>query len=374
MISPTGALSGSMLSASLVAEKHTLLSGNLSSAPANSGSRPGGAVDDDSLITSAGKFLNSIDEFSAFISQVRRLRDLAGRCDFSAAAEIYELLDDDAAAKIAALWRVVKIQDSNSAARLLQEARTLFPDESNRVVALREMLKHRNLSEIEREIIEQALARAENDASPARLKSGINVALKARLFGKQLNLSAAVIRESYRNFIESDENERRIYQGWVLMFGGARRHMLINFMESALWADMISSDPGCSDIEFGNLLGRLRQIRVIRSSDALFIHRVSNDNFFSRFNFSEDDWLLFILPILHDAGLLCDQLRQLGNNILSRISQREKVCFIQKIYHFVRDFPPVIFDSDDQQKLLHQHFKSLIGHGYQAELAESRNY
>ena len=374
MINSIGALPRAVLSESQLAEKRTLLSDNLRSQPANTGMRPGGAVDDDGLIVSAGKFLNSIDEFSAFISRVARLRDLAGRCEFSATAEIYELLDDDAAAKISALWRVVKTQHSQAAARLLQEARALFPDESNRVVALREMLKYRNLGEIEREMIEQALAGAEEDASPMRLKSGINVALKARLFGKQLNLSPAVIRESYRNFIESDENERKIYQGWVLMFGGARRRMLINFMESALLADMIASDPGCSDIEFGNLLGRLTQIKIIRSSDALFIHRASNDKFFRRFNFSEDDWLLFILPILHDAGLLCEQLRQLGNNVLSRVSKREKVCFIQKIYHFVRDFPPVIFDSSDQQELLHQHFKSLIGHGYQAEVAESRRY
>lgn len=374
MTNPIGALSRPLLSEQLLAEPRTILSGQLSKPLANSAGHPGGAVDDDGLIVSAEKFLKSVDEFSVFISQVRRLRDIAGRCDFSAAAEIYELLDDDAAAKIAALWRVIKTQQTKSAALLLHEARSLFPDESNRVVALREMLKHRNILEIEREIIEQALAIAEEDASPMRLKSGINVALKARLMSKQLKLSPAVIRESYRNFIESNENERKIYQGWVLMFGGDRRRMLINFMESALLADMNASDPGCTDIEFGNLLGRLTQIKLIRSSEDLFIQRASKDSFLIRFDFSEDDWLLFILSILHDAGLLYDQLRQLGNNVLNGMSPREKVCFIQKIYHFVREFPSGIFDSFDQQQLLYQHFISLIGHGYQAELAESRTY
>ncbi|MFS2221655.1 type III secretion system gatekeeper subunit SctW [Pantoea sp. B65] len=334
----------------------------------------GRSADDDGLLMTTEKFLNSVDELSAYVSLVRNRREVEKRSDFYAAAELYELLDEDAGAKLDCLWRIIRVSAVNQPALLLQELRTLFPDESDRVVALRQMLKQRNIAEIERELLEQALASLEQSADPKRLKSGINVALKARLFGKQLNLSPVIVRESYRNFIESDETEREIYLHWVLMFGGNRRHMMINFMESALLADMNASDPGCTDMEFGNLLGRLTQIKIIRSSDRLFIKCARDDKFIAQFPISEDQWLLFILPLLKDGGLLYQQLEQLAGGVLTHQPTSIRVRFLQKIYRFITGFPAQIYDDSEQQEILHQHFVALIGHGYNQELAQSRGY
>lgn len=374
MTSPITAATAPVATGALAAEKKSVVSENLSRSPGNSTSSPGRTAEEEGLIVTAEKFINSVDEFSAFISRVSRRRDLERRNDFSTSAESYEQLDEDATAKIEKLWRVMRTENTQRGALLLHEARSLFPDESNRVVALRAMLKHRNISEIERELIEQALATEESESDSKRLKSGINVALKARLFGKQLNLSPGMIRESYRNFIESDDNERKIYMKWVMIFGSSRLRMLINFMESALLADMNASDPGCSDIEFGNLSGRLAQIKLIRSVNLLFIHRARKDHFFNAYDFTEDDWNLFLLPILQEPELLSEQLAQLGKAVFCRLTPREKVSFIQKIFNFIRDFPSLIFDSSDQKELLHQEFISLIDSGFAIEQAGNRKF
>nr|WP_244987248.1 type III secretion system gatekeeper subunit SctW [Winslowiella toletana] len=335
---------------------------------------PAPTAEDDGNIVTAEKFLASVDELSALVAGLNNRRTRERSNDFYATAEVYELLEDDPGAKLDSLWRILRVSGINNIALLLQQLKALFPDVSDRVVALRQMLRQRNLAETERGLIEQAITTLIESENPKRLKSGINVALKARLFGKELNLSPAVIRESYRHFIESEETEREIYLHWVLMFGGNRRHIVINFMESAVLADMNSSDPGCSAAEFGELLGRLTQIKIIRSSDHLFIKCASHDKFIGQFAISEDQWLLFLLPLLKEGDLLYQQLEQLAGGVVMRQPTRRKVSFVQKIYKFIAAFPTQIYDCDDQQEILHQHFITLIDHGYSQELAEGRGH
>ncbi|MCU5773769.1 type III secretion system gatekeeper subunit SctW [Erwiniaceae bacterium BAC15a-03b] len=352
----------------------SILSANLHKPLANDSSIPARTADDDGTIVTAEKFLASVDELSALVAGLNNRRSRERSNDFYATAEVYELLEDDPGARLDALWRILRVSGINNIALLLQQLKALFPDVSDRLVALRQMLRQRNLAETERELIEQAIATLIESENPKHLKSGINVALKARLFGKALNLSPAIIRESYRHFIESDETEREIYLHWVLMFGGSRRHMVINFMESAVLADMNASDPGCSAAEFGDLLGRLTQIKIIRSSDHLFIKCASNDQFIGQFAISEDQWLLFLLPLLKAGDLLYQQLEQLAGGVIMRQPTRRKVSFVQKIFKLIAAFPAQIYDCCDQQEILHQHFITLIDHGYSQEMVENRGY
>lgn len=331
----------------------------------DAGHTPGNTQDAEGAMITAEKFIESLEELSAFITLVRNRSDRERRREYFAVSESYELLDDDATEKIARLWLILRLSKSGNAALFIQQLKSLFPDESCRVTALRQMLRQRHIAETENKFLEQVLVDTiEQSNNQKGLKSGINVVLKARLYGKRLNLSPGVIRDCYRQFIETDENEREIYLHWVLMFGAARRHMMIDFMESAVLADMSANDPGCTDIEFGDILGRLTQIKIIRSTDMIFIKKMSSDAFLLQFSITEDQWLLFILPLLENADLLYEQLAELGKGKLKQQKDNVKIIFAQKIYQSVVNFPDRIFENLEQKELLKSNLTALIGYGY----------
>ncbi len=315
---------------------------------------------------------NAIDELSAYAATALSRRQLGHQNQGSVAVDNYELLEDDPHGKIDTLWQVLQVSETEKFSRFLRELKTLFPDISDQVVVLRQMLRKKEISKTEQELIEQALADIEDGANPKHLQSGINVALKARLYGKALGLSPTVIRQSYRDFLESDQLEHEIYLQWVMLFGAARRQMIIDFMERALMADMNAAHPGCNQREFGDLLGRLTQIKVIRSSDEIFIVSAAADRFLATFSLSDEQWLLFLLPLLGDAALLNHQLHQPGDGVITRQPAHIRVIAIQKLYRLVKALPVTIFSDSEQQQKLHQHFISLIEQSYKQELAASR--
>lgn len=327
----------------------------------------------DVLVDSMEILNNAIDELSAYgAAAVLSRRQLGQFNNASAVFDNYELLEDDPHSKIDTLWRVVQVSETEQFSRFLRELKTLFPDISDQVIVLRQMLRQKNISKTEQELIERALAEIEQGADPKHLQSGINVALKARLYGKALGLSPAVIRQSYRDFLESDQPEHEIYLQWVMLFGAARRQMMIDFMEKALMADMNATNPGCNKIEFGDLLGRLTQIKVIRSSDEKFIVSAAADRFLATFSLSDEQWLLFLLPLLGDGAQLYHQFQQLGDGVIARQPAHIRVIAIQKLYRLVKALSVTIFSDHEQQQKLHQHFISLIEESYKQELAASR--
>jgi type III secretion system YopN/LcrE/InvE/MxiC family regulator len=281
------------------------------------------------------------------------------------------VLEEEAEPKAQQIFRVANSKDI-SGEELLRQARSLFPDESDLIVVLRQLLRRRQLDALVRTRLEKALAQAESEAPPRALKAGINIALKARLFGAKLALSAMLLRASYRQFLESEAPEVVIYEEWITGYGHQRRALVMAFLESALVADMLAQDPSCSRIEFGNLLGKLNQLKLLRSSEALFIDSILNDEVIGAHNNSEADWLVFMLALMQSPqeldALLTDTV---GEQVLLS-SHAVRSQLLQAIRHACKALPAALFVDPETVAPLWERFDALAAVAYHHELIEFR--
>jgi type III secretion system YopN/LcrE/InvE/MxiC family regulator len=304
-------------------------------------------------------------------------RGFRGRLDFDKKADqtsdhFERALDEEAHPKAQQILKVAKTI-AVSGDELLRQARSLFPDISDLIIVLRELLRRRQLDEVVRVRLQKALAQAESEAPPRALKAGINIALKARLFGAKLALSALLLRASYRQFLESEAAEVVIYEEWVTSYGPQRRALVMEFLESALVADMLAQDPSCSRIEFGNLLGKLNQLKLLRSSESLFIDSMLNDPVTRAHNHSETDWLVFMLALMQAPqeldALLTDTV---GEQILLS-SHATRSRLLQTIRHACHALPQNLFVEQDEIGALWERFEDLAAVSYRHELMALRS-
>ncbi|XBS70281.1 type III secretion system gatekeeper subunit SctW [Acerihabitans sp. KWT182] len=236
------------------------------------------------------KFLQSSDEMSALASQFanRRLFDKKGD---SLSDSFERVLDEDAIPKAKSLLKVASVKEE-SLVNLLLYARSLFPDDSDLIMVLRELLRQK-LSGTLRERLQSLLDEVVAQANPRESKAGINCALKARLFGqKYLALKPPLLRKSYRRFLQNDQNAVEDYKDWISAYGYQYRGPVLDFINAALLTDIDSQDPSCSRLEFGYLIGKLSQLKRLRSGDELFIKKLINNKYIIKLNRSEPEWLM----------------------------------------------------------------------------------
>lgn len=329
-------------------------------------------LEDESPAALLQKFSQATDEMSAAMAQFRHRRDYEKKSSSTGETSFERVLDEDIESKFDKLVKILRGPESANIDSLLRHARSLFPDESDLVLVLRETLRRRDLDEVVRQRLKTLLAKAENEANPKRLKAGINVALKARLFGKTLMMSPALMRESYRGFLENDESEVEIYQGWVATYGVEKRHVVINFMEDALLADIDSVDPSCNHMEFGYLLGRISQIKLIRSSDALFIQGVLSNKVVRETHYQESAWLLLFFGMLQQPNALSDLLSQLLGDYFIIAKKKERSLLLQIIYRYSKKLPQEIFFSAEDREALLASFEILADKAFLHENIEWR--
>ncbi|MDR7343712.1 type III secretion protein W [Pantoea alhagi] len=307
----------------------------------------------DVIIATAEKFLNSVDEMTAFITQIRNRRDLEKRADFFTDVGLDYVLDEQAHEKIDALIPLLKNEAKNNPGILLHYAREAFPDDSCLIAALRVLLRIRKFILDEVETISLALELAEEQAEPKPTKAGINIALKARLYSKKLKMSPVSVRRAYRDFIQSEDPELVIYEKWLAFYGAERRHILIDFIEKAVLTDLEASDPSCNDAEFGYLLSRLSHIKLIRSGDIVFIEGVNANSVLAQWNQSVDKWLFFLLSAIYEPDEIYQSIEEVGGDHLLAATEKEKVEFLQSIFIALSKVPEAIFlEAADREKLL----------------------
>ncbi|QIY81212.1 YopN/LcrE/InvE/MxiC type III secretion system gatekeeper [Chromobacterium violaceum] len=327
-------------------------------------------VEDGSPAAEVQRFVQSTDEMSAVMAQFRNRRDFDKKVG-TLADSFERVLDEDALPKAQRILQVAKTHGV-SAEELLRQARALFPDASDLVLVLRELLRRRQLDEIVRKRLQALLAQVEAEAEPKPLKAGINCALKARLFGKALNLSPGLLRASYRQFLESDASEAEIYADWVASYGCQRRAAVLDFMEGALLADIDSQDASCSRLEFGHLLGRLTQLKLLRSADVQFVGRMLADPLARRFNPEEADWLVLLLSLLQQADgvdtLLADTVGR--EALLSRHADRS--ALLQALFRACKTLPPRLFLDESWLPALLEALREMAGIAYRHEQIERR--
>ncbi|HEJ7043055.1 TPA: type III secretion system gatekeeper subunit SctW [Serratia liquefaciens] len=316
------------------------------------------------------EFANKSDDFASVLAQFRNRRDLEKKS--AQLADSFErVLDEEASPKAKQILQVARLQKI-SLAELLNQARKLFPDDSDLILVLRELLRRKKLPEVVAKRLQALMQQVEEQADPKTLKAGINCALKARLFGKALALRPGLLRASYRQFLQSEASEIDIYADWIGSYGFQRRVLVLDFIENALVTDCSSLDASCSSQEFGYLLARLSQLKLLRSADALFVNRLLANTVVQTFNPQEDVWLLLMLSLLQQPDELDALLAEtVGGSALFR-RHYEHSSLLHVLYLACKALPGSLFLDESGQDVVLETLRHMATIAYRHEQVELR--
>ncbi len=212
------------------------------------------------------------DDLSSVLAQMRR-RSEAERRSNRSTHPFASILEGEPEGKVDSLTVIARSSDVSKQG-FLDLARTLFPDDSDLVLVLRELIRRRKIRKtgsVDVINLEEILEQVWNEADPKQCKAGLNVALKATLFSRTMEVSAQALRQSYRDFIVSEDGVLPQYELWVSQFGADRRSQIVDYMECAMLVDIQSHDPSCSKLEFGSLLGQVLTLKKLHASDLAFL-------------------------------------------------------------------------------------------------------
>lgn len=319
-------------------------------------------ADDATPAAAVAQFVENSDEIAShLLGSFRRRGDFGNK--FEGLADRFErVLEEDVAPKASQVQKLAQLPD-RSIEWLLAQARGLFPDDSDLVLVLRELLRARDLANAPRQRLETLLQQVLSQAAPKRLKAGINSALKAKMFGKALMLRASLMRDTYRSFLESEEGAAQSYEDWITLYGHQHRGSVLEFIEAALLTDVDAQDPSCSREEFGQLLKKLGELKRLRSADVIFIQRLLDDELVRRHNASEPDWLVFLLGLLKYPDELEQFLHGVFGDQLLLVDHGERGQLLQFLRLTCLSLPVSLFvDEESLQRVAEQftHLADLV--------------
>ncbi|MGH8385614.1 MAG: type III secretion system gatekeeper subunit SctW [Pseudomonas sp.] len=326
--------------------------------------------DDSGTAAAVQRFVQISDEMSAALAQFRGRRHFELKSD-SLPDNFERVLDDDTVPKARQILSLARLADK-PVTWLLEMARSMFPDDSDLALVLRELLRRKKLEARTRQRLETLLQTVVAQASPKRLNAGINTALKARMFGAHTAVRAALLRETYRDFLESDEGALSCYQDWIALYGPDQRMNVLTFIEAALLTDISAQDPSCSRAEFGDLLAMVNDLKRLRSADKLFVGSLLADALICRHNPHEPDWLVFLFGVLSYPDDL-DQLLlgALGERVLLS-THHERSALLQTLRRLCLHLPEPLFTDEEAPQRLAQQFTRLADIAYAHECVERR--
>jgi type III secretion protein W len=327
-------------------------------------------LDESGTAAAAQRFVQISDEMSAALAQFRGRRHFELKSD-TLTDNFERVLDDDTLPKVQRVLGLVRLADK-PVTWLLQQLRGLFPDDSDLVLVLRELLRRKRLDPGSRRRLEQVLQTVLAEASPKRMNAGINTALKARMFGASMAVRAGLLRETYRDFLESDEGPVNCYQDWIALYGAPNRMNVLVFIEDALLTDISAQDPSCSRAEFGDLLARLSDLKHLRSADGLFIGGLLGDELVCRHNPDESEWLVFLMGLLTYPDDLDQLLLGALGEYLLLSAHRERGTVLQTVRRLSLQLPLPLFADEQAPQRLAEQFTRLADIAYTHECIERR--
>ncbi|HEY0210485.1 type III secretion system gatekeeper subunit SctW [Acerihabitans sp.] len=282
------------------------------------------------------------------------------------------ILDDDVVPKVDQLLRMLKDGNLFQKNLFLQYARSLFPDDSDLVMVLRELLRRRRLDETVGKALSELLADVEAQADSRLLNAGINCALKARLFGQaHLELNPAMLRGSYRLFLQQDRRALEDYQEWIACYGHRYRSVITAFIEAALMADVYAVTPSSPSV-YGDFIGKLCQLRLIRSGDDLFMKKLLSNKLIVGLNKSEQDWLIFLFLLLQFPEDIDEHLHHLMGSSFLLLDHHERSAILQQLFRLCKELPLELFFCADSARRMFRELECLAGLAYKREVIASR--
>lgn len=339
------------------------------------------SADDGTPAALQQKLADMADDMASVATQFRNRREFEKKGATS--GEGFErVLDEEAAPKAQKLVEVLAVQNLSLDAMLAQ-ARSLFPDDSDLFLVLKELLKRKRLANIQRRRLEGLLETVTREANPKMLKGGINCALKARLFGAALGLQASLLRQTYRRFLESECKPLDDYEDWIASYGYKVRHLVLEFVEESLGTDIRAEDPSCDHLEFSYLLAHMRKLHLLRTADREFVASLLAKKLTPFYEEEEADWLLLLCGLVGRKAPAATLLPQaLGACLLSTHAGRS--TWLNAVRSAYKRLPPELFvppgESGERAEAataamsaeVIAAFDQLIDHSYAAELLEQR--
>lgn len=325
---------------------------------------------DDAAVDAMVRMVQSSDEMSAALTQFRNRRNFELQSENSLGS-FEQVLEDNTVPKAQQILALAR-SGERPVEWLLQMMRRLFPDDSDLVLVLRELLRGRELSEAVRQRLEKGMALVMAQASPRALKAGINCALKARLFGKTLKLRARLLRATYRGFLENEDGAVDTYEDWISLYGADHRSSVLDFIEAALLTDISAQDPSCSCAEFGELLGKLSSLKQLRSADNLFVAQLLASELLRSRHIGESELLVLMFGLLRYP----DELDQLLDGdlasalLLARHAERSAV--LRLLGAAVLNLPLSLFPDEQALERVDERLRQLASLAHAQELLESR--
>lgn len=155
-------------------------------------------------------------------------------------------------------------KSGRSLQELLSYLRKMFPDESDLVMVLRELLRKKKLGSQLDAGIENEINRLLEGENGKQIRAGINIALQAKTFSKLLSLNASALRNLYRSFINLDFEPIYFFKMWIEEYDIKQCTIILSFLTQSLICDMQSLMPSCSQSsEFGYFLDRVNKLRAL---------------------------------------------------------------------------------------------------------------
>lgn len=301
------------------------------------------------------------DLFSTFgrFSKFGRKNDSADN-DF-----VSSMLEDKADEKLGVI--VKNINKFQGLSEFLNFSRSLFPNDSDLMLALRELLLSRKLSELQKRKIKDSILDLEKFCDSKKMNSGINIGHLAKCFSNRESnqpISPKELRSSYLRFIELNVPASFIYQDWIDEFGYHNRTRLLSFTLSALVADMKSSMPGIHFEEFGPLSMKLSDARVLNTLDGSLVENFNNLSFYEKFNHSDESIIeekiinLFMIG-LTNYDIFEQSLLEFSLKYMSELYIKQRATTIQVLRNAYNSTPEYLF-TEPACRLLIQDFMSSL--------------
>ena len=226
-------------------------------------------IDADNAEISYAELVGAADDMSLELEQFGRRRTSDKRARGSNPFD--RILEDESEPKLDSLHLISRSPEINKQ-QFLSTARAMFPDASDFVLVLRELIRRKRIASADTLMFEELLAEVWEQSDKKMCQAGLNVGLKARIFSKKMRVSAKALRNTYRQFLLSEDEQVFYYQQWVEEYGLGRRRQIADFIEISLLHDIQSHDPSCSREEFGYLLGQLVKVKKLSAADCAFLN------------------------------------------------------------------------------------------------------
>lgn len=309
---------------------------------------------------------NAAEEMADLLSAFGRFSRAGRKNDAADNDYASSMLEDQADEKLSTLVKhVAKGSDLNN---LLNFARQLFPNDSDLMLALREMLLSRKLSELQKKKIKEAIADLEKFNDSKKMQSGINVGRLAKRFSEgtgDKSLSAKDLRNSYLNFLELEMPAGFIYKDWIDVYGCENRTRLLAFTLSALIADMKANEPGIHSSEFGPLSAKLSDARVLNTLDQLLNESFAKFPFLGQMRNTQVALDEADIVELYTMGLVDVEdfkltLNEFSKNFMSLLMVKQRAMVIQALRNVYNMTPDFLFIDTIYREIIIGHLASLL--------------